>query len=257
MPPDTPAENCVYCARHLNELEQHFGDICFDVPCIEKRPEIDWGEKRSELAKHLEIQSPESFPVVLVPHQERNPAPLPDERIASFRNHLETVVRNALDPDFEYDDLTLLAQNLTPESIGFPPGLTSWMGRICTACRGQCCEAGGDTAFLDVPTLKRFAARHQEMSADRIVDSYMSKLPDRNLEGACVYQSETGCALPREDRAAICNSYECAGLRTARRNWERSGTEQAFVLEEDEEIEDKGKRLMGASFVWLDELKRL
>lgn len=86
---------------------------------------------------------------------------------------------------------------------------------VCSACKGACCAAGREHAFLRVRTMREFAAAHPSLTDDEIVQTYLAYLPQRALHPGCVYQGLQGCTLPRDMRSAICNSYLCTGLQAA------------------------------------------
>ena len=52
---------------------------------------------------------------------------------------------------------------------------------------------------------------------EQIIEAYLSHLPATSTRDGCVYQAATGCALPREMRQDICNSYYCDALRWLRK----------------------------------------
>ena len=71
-------------------------------------------------------------------------------------------------------------------------------------------------------------------------------LPPEHVRGACLYQTATGCAMPRERRADICNGFECDALQQVRRaaeaapasavlaiTFHRDYIERAAVIEAD------------------------
>lgn len=86
---------------------------------------------------------------------------------------------------------------------------------VCSACKGACCAAGREHAFLRVRTMRDYAAAHPLLTDDEIVQAYLAHLPANALHPGCVYQGARGCTLPRDMRSAICNSYLCTGLQGA------------------------------------------
>ena len=86
--------------------------------------------------------------------------------------------------------------------------------RLCGQCRGRCCEHGGEwRAFLDVTVLERWRAEAPERTLGDAIEAYIAMLPAEHVDGACLYQTAEGCAMPRERRADICNGYACDALR--------------------------------------------
>ena len=90
--------------------------------------------------------------------------------------------------------------------------------RLCAQCRGRCCEHGADwSAFLDVTVLEKWRDESPERNLDEAIEAYMNMLPPAHVEGACLYQTATGCAMPRERRAEICNGFACDSLEAVQK----------------------------------------
>jgi hypothetical protein len=93
-----------------------------------------------------------------------------------------------------------------PHAIVDPP----WLAAGCATCRGACCLAGGATwAFLEGATFKRVLHEEPDLVPAELVDAYISAIPETHTEGACLFQGELGCTLPRHRRANICNAFFC------------------------------------------------
>ena len=105
----------------------------------------------------------------------------------------------------------------------------SILGLSCGTCRGECCTAGGDHAFLRADSLARVRAQHPEANEDTLLARYAAYLPTRHYRGSCVYHTTAGCALPRTMRANICNRYLCGGLTQLKRALENVEGDAAFV----------------------------
>jgi len=103
------------------------------------------------------------------------------------------------------------------------------LGLSCGTCRGECCTAGGDHAFLRADSLARVRAQHPEASEGLLLASYAAHLPPRHYRGSCVYHTTVGCALPRTMRSNICNRYLCGGLTQLKRALESTESSAAFV----------------------------
>lgn len=147
-------------------------------------------------------------------------------------------------------DLGDLAPGQTPwwEGTDAARRLSEHLGRICATCRGACCAEGGNHAFLDVPTLRRFVRTHPRMAREEIVRFFLDRLPETSFRNACVYQGREGCVLDREHRGRICNSFECRGLRTVRRRFTEHGlSDRLFVVARDPESIQHGTFLDGES----------
>lgn len=201
-------------------------------------------------ADTLGIDDPDSYEIVSLPRQSERMSHLSPYRRERFRDHLLETIREALAAEAEMErippasDESATSRASEPDCTdigdlppgvpkwwelgGDPPELIEWLGNVCEACTGSCCSQGGDHAFLDVPTLRRFIRRNAVHDEEKILEIFMGRLPERN--GGCVYQSEAGCALPRTDRASICNSFECPSLRKVRKQWTVDGPHRIFTI---------------------------
>jgi hypothetical protein len=90
--------------------------------------------------------------------------------------------------------------------------------RLCGQCRGRCCRHGADwRAFIDVTVLQRWQDEAPGRTLADAVEAYVAMLPPAHVENACLYQTSTGCAMPRERRAEICNGFACDALEQVQR----------------------------------------
>lgn len=162
----------------------------------------------------------------MIPAQHEPLAPLPPERLARFREHLEFCATMAFrEPEPDAD----LAAREKHE-----PEEAPLAGAACATCRGRCCkDRGGDTALLLPGDIARYRQRHPGVSQDAVIGAYLSYLPERATQDGCVYQAATGCVLPREMRQDICNSYYCDALRWLRMASAESGTTEAVLVAAD------------------------
>lgn len=84
---------------------------------------------------------------------------------------------------------------------------------LCVQCGGACCAHGGThNAFVDADVLARWQAAHPGSSTEDAVAHYLAQLPAVHIKHGCGFQTATGCALPRESRADVCNRYACEPL---------------------------------------------
>ena len=137
-----------------------------------------------------------------LPANERPIVPLTDERRASFRTNLSAAIDRAVDdPDRPFPE--------TPESPGDDSPLIQ---AGCAACRGSCCSYGEDRAYLYPNHFRRFLRDHPGRSREEVLAEYLSRLPTHVYRDSCIYHTETGCALPRDLRSTLCNTFLCAPL---------------------------------------------
>lgn len=152
------------------------------------------------MAKELGLASPEALPLVLLPANRSQSSILSERRKKRFRAHLRKVVEEAFGTPLEPSPM--------PNELGASPILE----QACAICRGRCCHAGGDHAFVDIPTIHAYRHAHPEASPEEIIDAYLARLGERTMDSGCVFQGEKGCLLERTMRAAICNRFLCSPL---------------------------------------------
>lgn len=145
---------------------------------------------------------PEPLLHARLPANERTVVPLSEERRAAFAVHLSAALDRALDdPD-----------RPVPVAPDSPPAQEAMIRAACTACRGSCCTYGGDRAYLYPDHFRRLLQEAPGKTREEILSEYRSRLPDRVYFDSCVYHTEAGCALPRELRSNVCNTFLCGGL---------------------------------------------
>lgn len=166
----------------------------------------------------------------MIPAQHEPLAALPPERLAKFREHLEFCATMAFrEPEPDPDGDLSAREKHEPDEAPLA-------GAACATCRGRCCkDRGGDTALLLPNDFARYRQRNPGVSRDAAIEAYLSHLPALSTRDGCVYQAETGCALPRAMRQDICNSYYCDALR-----WLRMASDEAGVTEAVLVAADKG-----------------
>lgn len=161
------------------------------------------------MARELGLADPRSLPLVLLPANRTASNRLSEKRKRRFRAHLERVVAEA----FASPRLpeAALCEETTPASHDL-----EWIAKACGTCRGRCCHAGGEHAFVDIATVHRYLRAHPEADPEGVVEDYFGRLAERPYEGSCVFHGEEGCELPRSMRAAICNQFLCSPLGEGR-----------------------------------------
>lgn len=169
--------------------------------------------------------------VGLIPANTRETARLPASTrrifLTRLAKHLDTLF--ATSPTAEAAAMTahtIAAMDPAPSDRADAAAI---LGLSCGTCRGECCTAGGDHAFLRADSLARVRAQHPEASGALLLSSYAAHLPTRHYRGSCVYHTTVGCALPRTMRSNICNRYLCGGLTQLKRALESTESTAAFV----------------------------
>ncbi len=174
-------------------------------------PDAGGGEDDAPIVL-LPSTDPRRFPMlgaVASSHASR----LPRRRARALRVHLRRLANEALAQRAVAAPVGSLPA-APPVSAPVPPDVAAatLLGAACATCGGRCCRSGGEHAYLDVETLRRWLTAHPGSGRRAAVAAYASYLPDSSLRGSCVYHTSVGCALPRAMRSDICNRYECAGL---------------------------------------------
>jgi len=224
---------CHICSAELTVHQRFRGGLCDDWRCQEAVLKNDLEMHREQAAKALGVENPGKRPIFVVPRNDRRITKLARHRREKFRDHLRRIVAAAADrtPPGDLDDEEPISAKPLPEPEN---GL---LGQACAACRGYCCQHGKEHAFLEEDRMGRYMSAAPHESPEQVIEHYLSYLPESSFEEACVYQSATGCALPREMRARICNAYQCSGLKTYRRHLESQGPAEGFaVIREDNQI---------------------
>lgn len=224
---------CRICGAELTIHQRFRGGLCDDWRCQEALLRHDLEVHREQAAKALGIESPEACPIFVVPRNDRRVTKLATHRRDKFRDHLRRIVDAAAcaAPPSEPED----EEHVGPRPLPEPENRL--LGQACAACRGYCCLHGKEHAFLEEDRMGRYMAAAPDESPEQVIEHYLSYLPENSFEEACVYQSATGCALPRGMRARICNAYQCSGLKSFRHHLENQGPAKGFaVVREDNRI---------------------
>lgn len=166
---------------------------------------------------------PGGVPLAVVPANRKPLAPLPEPRRQAFLRHLEALVGTLRTEPSEADVLPDTEQ--TP--VEAAPEAEQ---RMCSACRGWCCEAGGEHAYLDAQTLRRACRSRGDSSLDDLRERYRAALPDSSVEGSCVFHGESGCTLDRSLRSDTCNDTICGGLKHFRQTPGAGEARRVFIV---------------------------
>ncbi|MEQ9410890.1 MAG: hypothetical protein RIK87_24470 [Fuerstiella sp.] len=186
---------------------------------------------RDVLHRHSEL-SADDFDTLEIPSGHTATSMLEPDRVENYTRHLREMVSRAAQSSLEAAPVEAdkkAPQELQRSEARFAesPTLRIISDRLCEMCKGGCCTAGGDTAYIRVDTVRRFMNRHQELSPEDVLQAYLSKVSSETVTGACINQTGSGCGLPREMRSDTCNGYYCDSLR----NWhERPAQERCDTV---------------------------
>ena len=175
-----------------------------------RRAELDAGRAQIRERHAPEAEAarrgvdPDTMALGAVPWQGR-PSTVPaPERVEAFLEHLDAVIAEAFAVDVpeEADEHS----DPSPEPARVAAG--------CATCQGHCCLLGaGRMAFVEAETIQMHRARIPGLTPDGARSIYTDALPETSTNEGCLFQTERGCALPRERRAGICNRFRCWQLR--------------------------------------------
>lgn len=216
---------CSVCGTGLTVHERVRGGICGSAECrrvlagrhAAQRSDVASTQLR-EAALALRGSVAEALRprgdvlLAIVPSYENRIVNLPERRRRRFRDHLTSCITEAM---VSGPPAKASGDGITAEHYGADlPDLA----KACATCRGFCCRTGGDRAWIDANTVRRFMAGSPTLRPRDVLRVYLAHVPLRTFRYSCVYHGEQGCALPRVMRADICNTFECAGLQQLRRD---------------------------------------
>jgi hypothetical protein len=144
----------------------------------------------------------------------------PDQqRLQHYTRHLQDVIQQAFQhsniedvPSTQDRDDHEVLEN-TARRLHRRPDLQHISDQLCALCKGGCCPAGADHAFVSVSTIRRLLDADPALSKEATLDLYLVHVPAEAIEGGCINQTASGCALPRAIRSDVCNGYYCEPLR--------------------------------------------
>ncbi len=138
-------------------------------------------------------------------------------RKREYIEHIKNIIRSALrssetsSMDDEQDKAFLNSSklNLLFES---QPDLQALSDQLCSMCKGGCCASGNNHAYLSPQNVRRYLHKHPDATPVDLFKLYLSHINIESVDNACINQGSTGCSLPRELRADICNAFYCDSL---------------------------------------------
>lgn len=218
---------CSICRRPIDVHQQVRGGICDDAACRAAAATQAIAKQEAAARAALEDIARNHLPALLagsrlraadvdllaLPGSDVVQHPPSPERREQFRQNVVAAVKNKTPveaPAFE-----------EPPAIAAP---------ACAACRGLCCQYGGDSAFVETGVVGKIRARHPALDDAGIVAFLVESVPARTVEGSCILHGESGCALPRELRSDVCNHFHCRPLR----EWV-GGTKPTAIVVADEQ----------------------
>jgi len=157
--------------------------------------------------------------VVALPSGLSDVTPLSAERIANYRDHLQSTIEQAweagsidnIPSDQHLDAHQRLLQ--LDQLLADHPRISQQLDRLCSICRGGCCASGSDHAYISSASVRRLLDADGALNPDTMLDRFLQYVPTASSAGSCINQTARGCALPRELRSDVCNVYLCDELK--------------------------------------------
>ena len=227
-------EKCVLCTRPVPPLlraERHCGSARCRHTLLVERPTAALRQARVTIfatapayqakaaaAHGLTVEEGRSFAISVIPKNLDRVRRLPVRRREAFEAHLRQKLAGAR------QRLTVgAAPSVAPVEAPPEEPLTARrraelaiLGAGCGACRGNCCRGGGDHAYQGEDSMVKYLRRYPDRDDDAAIADFLGYVPSRTMSEGCIYQRADGCALPRDMRADICNTFFCDGLNEIR-----------------------------------------
>ncbi|MCQ8126886.1 hypothetical protein [Methylomonas rivi] len=206
--------HCRGCGCELSTIQSIRG-LCDNPECRRKDVDFQQRQRRQTALRIIRAGLPASWQaknagVAVLPRNTKRLVPLSGARIEALRQHLEHIVIEAgelPDQEFEIKETSTTTNGIDAKQADLPV-----LGAACGLCGGHCCATGGDSAWLEPGTIRRLQWRLLPLADTRIIEHYLSFVPETGYENSCIYHAENGCCLPRSIRSNVCNQYLCKGL---------------------------------------------
>lgn len=246
--------HCPACGKAMSQQERYAGDHCSDWTCrhrrLEKQRKAAFAARlegeRDAAARSVTASDAATAPVVVVRWYDTPLEPVPEAQRLRLREHLlallpEVTAQAGSEAAGTADEDEGMQPLLDADAQQLADEVDALLGQVCARCTGYCCRLGHSRqAFLDAPAMRRAQRLHPEATYEALVEAYLDAIPALHHAGSCAFHGERGCVLPRERRAAICNSFECPGLELTRRHAEQHAVRRVYVVRHDQEHGPEG-----------------
>ena len=236
MPPALFKAQFEFQRQRIREFRERQAQRKRHIDTVEREEE----QENQQLLHQFLAENPahaETPPALLtLPQGRETIAPLADERVQAYRLHVQSIIQEAInctgvndlsaDEHSDAHDKRLLVENL----FAAHPDLQTVSDQLCTRCKGGCCASGANEAYLSAVTIRRLLDAEPDLTADDILQRYLQLLPAESVANSCINQTASGCALPRDWRSDVCNSYYCNSLRPLHREWEAGEAPDAVLV---------------------------
>lgn len=162
-----------------------------------------------------------------------------DQRMLDYLNHLHNIIEKAASlqsindcvQDEHYD--ALRKQENIERKFSANPGLQAISDQLCTRCKGGCCVAGNEHAYLSIFSMRQQLDQNPHWSAQYLFQQYVQRISTHSMHGSCINHTSQGCALARELRSNICNAFYCDDLKALHKSNEHSTPEKLLVIQRE------------------------
>jgi predicted nucleic acid-binding Zn ribbon protein len=228
-----PHQICAVCGRPLSPRELAT-TVCTAPACHRELARRRERQKlqalreealqlRGRLAESSGINEPGLYPLTLIPSFTARVVNLPERRRRAFRDHLNAVLSQAT-----MRSPASQAAADTPPAAEPPPNVQVVLADACGLCQGNCCQRGGNHAYLKAATIRRYLQTHPGMRSRDVLGAYLARVGNRTYRGSCIFHQAGGCALPREMRSDTCNQYFCDELKEFKRGGSEGSRMRGF-----------------------------
>jgi hypothetical protein len=232
------------CGKHLS-LRERALKVCSSATCrieylheegrrLRLRLRAQAEALRAQGGAALGVERPASYPLAVIPSLTAPLVNLAERRRRAFRDRLMELIAEASKHRNTPTQPTPLSQAICKTDAPPPAEVHALLGAACATCRGHCCATGGVHAYLSVDTIRRFMDANPHLRPRDVLEAYLSRLPNKSLEGSCVYHTNEGCALPREMRSDISLHYFCEPLWELQRTLAEAEERKSFVAAADD-----------------------
>ena len=166
--------------------------------------------------------------IMVTPFNSGTLVDLPKERREELKAHLIEVAAEGFaieDPETQSWP-TQRAAAVLPEPAVADAG--------CITCQGGCCRPGGPSwGFIGKDEVCRYRLANPDAVEEDFVDYYLNHAPEKSISGSCIFHTQTGCTMSREDRSTLCNTFLCRGIKTMLAERTRDGDAPTIAIAEE------------------------
>lgn len=233
-------KKCFYCGSALTVHQQVSGGVCGNPECKREKAIDDahkvGDNKALQLKRHVaqlfeqfeSNQKVDPTVITVLPANVLTMKPVEHARKEKFLQHLNKIGEELANSDLQSMDQSIDQRKSDEKELSVEEN--QLLGKACATCKGFCCVTAGEAnAFLTAKILRRYWRNNPSLSNAELVGLYASYIKPESIEKSCLYHSDTGCCLPRDMRANICNEYLCPELKVLQTELKQSINQNVFA----------------------------